>query len=105
MPKTYKIKTKDGYTLRVVRVKPLYSYYKPRGVVFLMHCLMCSCGSFIAGGNQSLAYNFVDAGYDVWMGNTRGTRFSQKHNRYTTDDPEYWNYRYKINLIVFIMNV
>lgn len=94
VPKTYKVKTKDGYTLRVVRVKSRYSFHMPRGVVFMMHCLMCSCGSFVAGGNQSLAYNFVNSGYDVWMGNTRGTRFSQTHNKYTTDDTEYWNYRY-----------
>ncbi|XP_063708896.1 lipase 3-like [Culicoides brevitarsis] len=57
-----------------------------------MHCLMCSCGCFISNANQSLAYNFVNKGYDVWMGNARGTRFSQFHNKYTTDDPEYWNY-------------
>uniref|UniRef100_A0A336MLS0 CSON003432 protein n=1 Tax=Culicoides sonorensis TaxID=179676 RepID=A0A336MLS0_CULSO len=92
VPKTYKVKTQDGFILRVVRIKNRSSYYKPRGVVFLMHCLMCSCGCFIAGGNQSLAYNFVNAGYDVWMGNARGTRFSQQHLKYTTDDPEYWNY-------------
>ena len=78
----------------MLRISSRNPYIKPRGVVFMMHCLMCSCGSYIAAGaNESLAYNFVQQGYDVWLGNARGTRFSLKHYKYTTDDPEFWNYR------------
>jgi len=33
-----------------------------------------------------------DAGFDVWLGNNRGTEYSQKHNKYTTADKEFWLY-------------
>ena len=32
----------------------------------------------------------AEAGYDVWIGNNRGTEYSQGHTSLTTDDPEFW---------------
>ena len=33
-----------------------------------------------------------DAGFDVWLGNNRGTEYSQKHKKYTKADKEFWLY-------------
>lgn len=43
------------------------------------------------------AYLLADAGYDVWLGNARGTEPSRQHLRVDaegTTQKEYWNFRY-----------
>ena len=32
----------------------------------------------------------AEAGYDVWLGNNRGTEYSQGHTSLSVNDPEYW---------------
>ena len=34
----------------------------------------------------------VDAGFDVWMGNNRGSPYCLKHDKFTTDDKEFWEW-------------
>lgn len=88
------MKTVDGYVLTLLRITRVgYENRKPRDVVFMMHCLMCSCGAYIAGGqNQSLAYQFANEGYEVWLGNARGTRFSDEHSFLRKNSPKFWDY-------------
>lgn len=38
------------------------------------------------------AFILSRAGYDVWIGNNRGTRYGQGHLSLTTDDKEFWDY-------------
>lgn len=39
-----------------------------------------------------LAFLLSNLGYDVWMGNFRGTCFSKNHKTYQNKDSEYWNF-------------
>jgi len=43
--------------------------------------------------NMSTGYKLSDAGYDVWMGNLRGTTYSARHRNFSITQPEFWNYR------------
>lgn len=38
------------------------------------------------------AYALSDAGYDVWLGNARGTKFSKKHISMNSNDDEFWEF-------------
>ena len=39
-----------------------------------------------------LPLQLYDEGFDVWLGNNRGTEYSQQHDVYTTKDMEFWLY-------------
>lgn len=58
--------------------------------------LLCSSADWIiAGPGKALGYLLADRGYDVWMGNARGTTHSKKHIKYNPEtDAEFWQYRY-----------
>jgi len=38
------------------------------------------------------AFVVARAGYDVWLGNSRGNRYSRGHIKYTTNDAEFWDF-------------
>ncbi|CAL8131315.1 unnamed protein product [Orchesella dallaii] len=47
----------------------------------------------IQPGSRNLAFTLVNAGYDVWLANSRGTTPSKKHRHYDADkDLDYWDF-------------
>lgn len=38
------------------------------------------------------AFTLARAGYDVWLGNNRGCRFSQTHKTLSNKSKEYWDF-------------
>ena len=49
-------------------------------------------GTNMAGDKRPLALQALEAGWDVWLGNNRGTRFSIHHDAHVDDDKEYWDF-------------
>jgi len=39
-----------------------------------------------------IAFLLAEKGYNVWLGNARGTTYSRKHVNLTTSDPAYWRF-------------
>lgn len=91
---SHKTKTDDGYILTLHRLLPkLHSGHK--GSAFLMHGLFKDSSDFIATGpNTALAYYLADNGFDVWMGNARGTKHSTEHAKIDCSSDEFWQFSF-----------
>lgn len=44
--------------------------------------------------DKSLAFRLATAGYDVWLGNNRGTKYSMGHTTLSNKDKAYWEFSY-----------
>lgn len=76
------IETEDGYVLETYRI-PHGRYNvtsKSQFPVLLVPGLVCTSLTYLnLGPGLSLGFMLADEGYDVWLANTRGTRWSKRH--------------------------
>lgn len=64
-----------------------------RPPVLIMHGLLQCSDAFLIGGRVGgLPFVLADAGYDVWLGNSRGNRYSQKHLSRHHDSDAFWDF-------------
>ncbi|XP_029163316.1 lipase 3-like [Nylanderia fulva] len=88
---THVIMTEDGYLLTLYRI-PGGKNSLP---ILVQHGLLASSADWLVlGKNNALPYLLADQGYDVWLGNIRGSTHSRKHISLSTSDPKFWNFRY-----------
>lgn len=88
----HSVLTKDGYVLKMFRLQRPGEVSGPP--VLLMHGLLQSAASWLdAGPNAGLAYLLAAAGFDLWLGNARGTHYSRQHAWLDPDkDSKYWDF-------------
>ncbi|XP_012529859.1 lipase 3 [Monomorium pharaonis] len=95
----HKVTTSDGYTLELHRItgpatesnSTKSNVQKP--IVFVMHGIMCNSAAFtISGREKSLAFILADEGYDVWLGNARGSTYARNHTDSKIKKKDYWNF-------------
>ncbi|KAF2889481.1 hypothetical protein ILUMI_16692 [Ignelater luminosus] len=90
------IQSKDGYILEIHRIP----YGKQdlsdnRTAVYLQHGILASSADWVLPGpGKGFGYILADAGYDVWMPNVRGNRYSRKHIKLDPlkDAKEFWDF-------------
>ena len=62
----------------------------------MQHGLLADGFSWIPNlANQSAGFVFADAGFDVWIANSRGTPASQKHIGYGPESQKFWNFTWQ----------
>ncbi|XP_060666321.1 lipase 1-like [Drosophila nasuta] len=90
---THKIETKDGYLLGIHRIP------KPGAQpVLMVHGLGDSSATWVLSGPRSaLGYLLSDRGYDIWLMNIRGNRYSRKHRKYIPLNREFWDFSFHEN--------
>uniref|UniRef100_A0A915PN98 Partial AB-hydrolase lipase domain-containing protein n=1 Tax=Setaria digitata TaxID=48799 RepID=A0A915PN98_9BILA len=104
--------TADGYVLRLHRIpfgkNGNFTHRDPNSpVIYLQHGLLGSSGDWVENLpnesfdfffkiilNVSLILSFIlaDAGFDVWLGNSRGNSYSIRHVNYSIDDELFWKF-------------
>lgn len=87
--------TSDGYILKLFRIPGKTSDTKKgKKVVFFQHGILDSADCWIAhNANVAPAFQAVNAGYDVWLGNSRGNKYSHSYNG-KVSNKDYWDYSF-----------
>ncbi|XP_045479566.1 lipase 3-like [Harmonia axyridis] len=88
----FKVQTKDGYILTLFRIPSIHSGNSGKGPVFMLHGIQSTAAIFVSLGRHSIAFLLADAGYDVWLGNYRGTEYSEGHATLNVTDRKFWDY-------------
>lgn len=87
------VRTEDDYLLTVHRIAPNNGNYNGQ-VVYLHHgLLMCSdvwmCNT---SRERNLPLVLHDLGFDVWMGNNRGNKYSTQHLHKRPGSQDFWDF-------------
>lgn len=90
----YMVETEDGFLLGLQRISHGRAIGKKRRLpVLLQHGLLQGGDNWVLNlPSQSLGFILADEGFDVWIANGRGTRWSHGHKTYAKHDKEYWDW-------------
>lgn len=89
------VQTEDGYLLTLHRIaKKGPSPPRNGKVVYMHHGLLMSSEIWVTmlDRDHNLPFVLYELGYDVWMGNNRGNKYSQKHLVHKVNSERFWDF-------------
>ncbi|CAK9436871.1 uncharacterized protein LODBEIA_P13930 [Lodderomyces beijingensis] len=102
------VTTKDGYLLVVHKLEKANNEVGGSGVgsvhsgapgsggqiVYFHHGLLTNSELWVLGTSKekTLPFLLVDMGYEVWLGNNRGNKYSKKHLKLSSLSAEFWDF-------------
>ena len=93
---SYTLVTPDDYVLSLYRIPGTFSETQAgvqKPAVLIMHAQDCDMMEWVWNdAERANAFILARAGYDVWLGNNRGNKYSKAHLTLNTDSHEYWDY-------------
>lgn len=99
------VQTPDGYLLKLFRVNlsesekaKLPQNYQPNlnKPVLMMHGMESSSdGFFMTGTEDSAGFYIVNKGFDVWVGNSRGNKYSHSHINPKITEAEFFDFSWE----------
>ncbi|KAF8953666.1 Alpha/Beta hydrolase protein [Flammula alnicola] len=101
MHEEHVVTTEDGYLLLLHRILPKENASKSaqtsglqKPVVYLQHGLLTNSELFmcIADPAKCLPLVLIERGYDIWLGNNRGNKYSRNHTHKSVNCPEFWDF-------------
>ncbi|XP_077536700.1 lipase 3-like isoform X1 [Haemaphysalis longicornis] len=102
----HEVATEDGYLLQLHRIPHgreghcgADSHERGdccgRGPVFVMTGLLADSASVVLDfPKRSLGFVLADNGYDVWLGNLRGSTHGKKHKTWDVKSRKFWNFSF-----------
>ena len=91
----YQFFTEDYYGLSLYRMQNLSTGSLQKPVVLLWPGLLESPDSWIINNEQSLGYLLANSNFDVWVGSSRGTKYSIRHKTLSIFSQDYWQFSWQ----------
>lgn len=93
---SHHITTEDNYILRTFRIQAMNTEITSgKPVVFLQHGTLDSADDWIINEeDNSIGLRLANAGYDVWIGNSRGNKYSL-NTSVKMSQKDYWNFSFQ----------
>lgn len=88
-PQSHTVITEDGYLVNLFRIP------RTGPAVLMVHGIGDSSDSWlVTSPSSSLAYQLADLGYDIWLYNARGNKYSKGHIK-NLPNKQYWDFSYE----------